>query len=94
MTQRSLQEAEPGANLVAGTGPCLAPSGPFPWVLAETEAHSYLLGSGFAYLLMYLFIKKVEEREKEKYRLVASHVPPTGDLVRSPGMCPDGESNL
>ena len=34
------------------------------------------------------------EREGEKYqRVVASRVSPTGDLVRNPGMCPDGESN-
>ena len=26
--------------------------------------------------------------------VVASHVPPTGDLARNPGMCPDWESNL
>ena len=25
--------------------------------------------------------------------MVASHMPPTGDLVSNPGMCPDWESN-
>ena len=34
------------------------------------------------------------EREGEKHWcVVASHVPPTGDLARSPGMCPDWELN-
>ena len=30
--------------------------------------------------------------EKHKYT-IASHMPPTGDLVCNPGMCPDQESN-
>ena len=34
------------------------------------------------------------EREGEKYQLVASPEPPTGDLVCNPGMCPGQESNL
>ena len=35
-----------------------------------------------------------EEREGEKYQcVVASHVPPSGDLAHNPGMCPDWESN-
>ena len=34
------------------------------------------------------------EREGEKHQcVVASHVPPTGDLAHNPGMCPDWESN-
>ena len=34
------------------------------------------------------------EREGEKHQcVVASHTPPTGGLVRNPGMCPDWESN-
>ena len=33
-------------------------------------------------------------REEEKYQcVVASHVPPTGDLAHAPRMCPDWESN-
>ena len=35
---------------------------------------------------------KKGEREKHQ-RVVASHVPPTGDLACNPGMCPDWESN-
>ena len=31
------------------------------------------------------------ETEGEKHRyVVASHIPPTGDLAHNPGMCPDG----
>ena len=34
------------------------------------------------------------EREGEKHQcVVASHVPPTGDLACNPGMCPDWELN-
>ena len=34
------------------------------------------------------------EREGEKHQcLVASHMPPTGDLAPNPGMCPDWELN-
>ena len=51
----------------------------------------------FIYLLfIYLFRErgKEGEREGEKYQgVVASHVPPTGDLTCNPGMCPDWELN-
>ena len=34
------------------------------------------------------------EREGEKHQcVVVSHVPPTGHLTNSPGMCPNWESN-
>ena len=37
---------------------------------------------------------KEGEREGEKHQcVVASCVPPTGDLACNPGMCPDWESN-
>ena len=47
---------------------------------------------------MYLFIFRERgrkgEREGEKHQcVVASHARTTGDLVHSPGMCPDWESN-
>ena len=47
---------------------------------------------------IYLFIfrdwGREGEREGEKHQcVVASHVPPTGDPVEDPGMCPDWESN-
>ena len=53
----------------------------------------------FLFLLKILFIYFKErgmegEREGEKHQcVVASHVSPTGDLDRNPGMCPDWESN-
>ena len=46
---------------------------------------------------IYLFVERQEGREKErernidvgeKIRLVASCMPPTGDLARNPGLCP------
>ena len=44
----------------------------------------------------YLFIFRERgregEREGEKHQC-ASCAPPTGDLARNPGMCPDWESN-
>ena len=34
------------------------------------------------------------EREGEKYQcVVVSHIPPAGDLVHNPNMCPDWDSN-
>ena len=56
----------------------------------------------FMYILFlkrfYLFIFRERgrggEREGEKNQcVVASHVPPTGDLAHNPGMCPDWELN-
>ena len=41
---------------------------------------------------MYLFLEREreEEREGEKHQcVVATHIPPTGDLAHNPGMCPD-----
>ena len=52
----------------------------------------------FFFLNIYLFIFREKERngerEGEKHQcMVASCAPPTGDLTRNPGMCPDWESN-
>ena len=55
----------------------------------------------FIYLFIYLFIififrerGREGEREEEKYPcVIASHLPPTGDLACNPGMCPEWESN-
>ena len=47
-------------------------------------------------LFKILFLERVREGERkgEKHQcVVASHVPPTGDLARNPGMYPDWESN-
>ena len=51
----------------------------------------------FCFLTFYLFNfreGREREREGEKHRcVVASRVPPTGDLACNPGVCPDWESN-
>ena len=40
------------------------------------------------------FIYRQRGREGEKHQhVVASRVPPTGDLVHNPGMCPDWDLN-
>ena len=44
----------------------------------------------------YLFLKRGEgkrKRGRETSIVVASHVPPAGDLGYNPAMCPDRESN-
>ena len=45
------------------------------------------------FLKTYFFREKGREgeREGEKHQLVASHMPPTGDLACNPGKCPDWE---
>ena len=48
--------------------------------------------------IFYLFIFRERgregERKGEKHQYVlASHMPPTGDLALNPGMCPNWESN-
>ena len=50
------------------------------------------------FLRFYLFIVRgrgrEEEREGEKHQcVVASRAPPTGNLARNPGMCPDWDWN-
>ena len=50
------------------------------------------------FLRFYLFTfrkrRREWENEGEKHQcVVASHVPPTGDLVHNPGMCPNWELN-
>ena len=46
------------------------------------------------YLFIYLFVERGEGRKREKHRyVVTTCMPPTGDLARNPGMCPDWESN-
>ena len=46
------------------------------------------------YLLIFREKGREGEREEEKHQcVVASHVPPTGDLACNPGMCSDWESN-
>ena len=56
----------------------------------------YLQNFKFYFLRFYLFNfreGREGEREVEKYQyVVASHMPPTGDLAHNPGMCPNWES--
>ena len=41
-----------------------------------------------------LLLERKGKRQGEKHQcVVASTVPPTGDLAHNPGMCPDWESN-
>ena len=56
----------------------------------------------FLRFYLFLFLQRVEGREKEKernidvqeiHRSVASHMDPTGDLAHNPGTCPDQELN-
>ena len=45
---------------------------------------------------IYLFLDRGREGEREGQKhpcVVASCVPPTGDLAHNPGLCPDWESN-
>ena len=47
-------------------------------------------------LFKILFLERVREGEREGAKhqcVVASHAPPTEDLARNSGMCPDWESN-
>ena len=56
---------------------------------AQEVSHLFCFFKDF----IYLFLDRREGREKEKERNInvwfASCVPPTGDLVCNPGMCPD-----
>ena len=57
------------------------------------RAHEKWSLAFFFFLRFYLFTLekgREGETEGEKHQCVApSHVPPTGDLARNPGMCPD-----
>ena len=48
----------------------------------------------FIKIFLFLFRQGKGGREGEKHQcVVASHMPPTGDLACNPGTCPDRESN-
>ena len=51
--------------------------------------------SFFKKYFMYLFLERGERKEKGKrhHCMVASHMPPTGDLAQNPGMYSNWESN-
>ena len=71
----------------------------FPRVIT-LKIYAYICNILFFYFkkdCIYLFLERgggrEREREGEKHQcVVASHVPPTGNLARNPGMCPDWES--
>ena len=79
---------------------CLVP--PFPPAipnLVHVRGHAYkFFGFSISYTILflkkgfiYLFVERAREgeREGEKHHcVVASHIPPTGDLAHNPGMCP------
>ena len=60
------------------------------------QLYSFLFNVTFFKDFIYLFLERGEGREKEGEKhqwVVASHMPPTGDLACNPGMCPDWELN-
>ena len=72
-------------------------SWPFSLVRKEHQYNKCDFSKDFIY-----FLERGEGRDKErerntdvweKHRSVTSHLPPTGNLARSPGMCPDWELN-
>ena len=66
------------------------------WGNKATRPHKLCCGLFYLkYIYIYLFLERGEGREKEgeKQCVVASCLPPTGDLAHNPGMCPDWESN-
>ena len=64
----------------------------FPPTTVPCPIHAHLLPS--FYLLIFRERGTEGDREGEKHQcVVAFHTPPTGDLARNPGMCPDWEWN-
>ena len=69
-----------------------------PYVLQPSSEFKYSISFNkkkkeYKYLFIFREKGKEGEREGEKHqRIVPSRMPPTGDLVHNPGMCPDWES--
>ena len=68
------------------------------WVYVWWVKFDWLLRINFFFKDFIHFLGKEGGRERninvrEKHLLLASHVPPTGDLGWNPGLCPDRESN-
>ena len=64
---------------------------------SEFRFHVDLNDESFLKDFIYLLLERGKEREREGEKhpcVVASWVPPTGDLDHNPGMCPDWESNF
>ena len=69
------------------TSACMETDPPMGYPLTKTFFKDFI----------YLFLQRGRkgEREGEKHPcVVASQVPPTGELARNPGMCPDWGLNL
>ena len=58
------------------------------------ESTIYLFLKIFKIIFIFRWWGREGEREGEKHQcVVASHMPPLGDLAHNPGMCPDWEWN-
>ena len=76
---------------------CFSPPSMFHYLspslpLSKNNKIFYLFFKDF----MFLFLERAEGKEKEREKhqcVVASCLPPTGDLACNPGMCPDWELN-
>ena len=69
---------------------------PFSWnvFFLPPLFFSLCLSLLFFKILFIYFQRQGGRKEGEKHQcMIASCVPPTGDLARNPGMCPDWESN-
>ena len=56
---------------------------------------NYIIKSLWGRYYFFKFLKMfIDFREREKHRLVASHIHPNEDRTHNLGMCPDRESNL
>ena len=67
----------------------------FKYTLFEVFTNFFILFFKRFYLFIFRERGREGEREGEKVQcVVASHMPPTGDLDCNIGMCPDWESNL
>ena len=65
-------------------------------LLGRKDCQKKTKGGSFLFYILFIFRERGREGERkgEKHQcMVASHVPPIGDLARNPGMCPDWESN-
>ena len=65
-------------------------------VLSFIKYDIHEIHHSFFFSILFIFQERGREGERkgEKHQcVVASHVPPTGDLACNPGLCPDWESN-
>ena len=77
---------------------CVAGTVQSPLFFTTTQrgnpARHYYYAHLIFFLIYFLERGREGERQRKKHQCVdASPVPPTGDLARNPGICPDWESN-